>query len=148
MVIDSAPGYGGLKASKLAWVDPIVDPVPRYLLLATVVLYHLLFVILLPIFGYRALLDRWYDELKNPDLMPWTTSKTPRLYIFSKQDKLVPWEKVWVHGEESRKLGVTRIEREVFDGTDHVAHARADPGRYWKAVQGIWDTVVDNNTLS
>jgi hypothetical protein len=141
MVIDSAPGYGGLKASKVAWVDPVADPVARYLLLATVVLYHLLSYFLLPVFGYRSLLERWSDELKNPNLILWTNTKTPRLYIFSKQDKLVPWEKVWAHAEESKKLGVAQIEREVFDRTDHVAHARADPARYWKAVQRIWDAV-------
>ena len=63
---------------------------------------------------------------------------TPRLYLYSQADEMVPWTEVEEHAEEARKAGLdVRMER--FEGSPHVAHARTDPERYWGAVKKVWE---------
>jgi len=90
------------------------------------------------LFGYRGMVLRVVENTVAPNVTPWTDGRTPRLYIFSKKDQLVPWELVWKHGEASKEAGVLNVLREVFEDTPHVAHARADPARYWGAIQRVW----------
>ena len=71
-------------------------------------------------------------------LLPWFSKHTPRLYLYSQADEMVPWTEVEEHAEEARKAGLdVRMER--FEGSPHVAHARSDPERYWGAVKKVWE---------
>jgi hypothetical protein len=116
----------------------VSNPILRLLVITAVVLTHLITSVL-SLFGYQMPIERWYQALKEPHCLPWLSSRTPRLYVYSKTDKLVPLEKVWQHGEDARRAGVGPVLRVVFDQSGHVAHARADPARYWEAVASVWE---------
>ncbi|KAF8553926.1 hypothetical protein OG21DRAFT_1175910 [Imleria badia] len=61
-------------------------------------------------------------------------SQTPRLYIFSKKDEVVPWQAVQQHVETAKKSGLN-VRCEVYEESAHVAHVRHDPKRYWASIQ-------------
>ena len=68
----------------------------------------------------------------------WFSKHTPRLYLYSQADEMVPWMEVEAHAEEARKAGLdVRMER--FGGSAHVAHVRTDPERYWGVVKKVWE---------
>ena len=68
-----------------------------------------------------------------------TTSlpKSPRLYIFGPEDKLISIFDIEAHVEKVRATGVD-VRTEVFEGTQHVAHLRGGSERYWDAVKDLW----------
>jgi hypothetical protein len=81
-------------------------------------------------------------SLNNPRLFPWIDAHTPRLYVYSKKDELVPWEEVEEHVSQAKALGIN-VKAEVFAQSPHVGHARMDPAKYWSAVGEAWATACD-----
>ena len=63
-----------------------------------------------------------------------------RTYVYSMEDKLVGGKDVEAHAEEAEGQGF-RVRRERFVGSEHVAHARRDPARYWGVVKATWEGV-------
>lgn len=61
-----------------------------------------------------------------------------RTYIYSKSDALVDFRHVEGHSKEAEEKGF-QVRRELFEGSAHVAHMRADPERYWRIVQETWE---------
>ncbi|PLN78766.1 putative indole-diterpene biosynthesis protein PaxU [Aspergillus taichungensis] len=57
-----------------------------------------------------------------------------RCYIYSDVDELVDWRDVERHADDAEAKG-WKVRREKFLGTDHVAHMRVDPERYWGVVK-------------
>ncbi|KAG5981669.1 hypothetical protein E4U55_002705 [Claviceps digitariae] len=64
-----------------------------------------------------------------------------RLYLYGRQDDLIPWEDIERHVAQTRQLGWV-VDAEVFEGTGHVGHMRVHPERYWGAVGRSWEGVV------
>lgn len=60
-----------------------------------------------------------------------------RFYIYSRSNKIVPARDVESHAAEAEAKGF-RVLRQVFSGSEHVAHARKDPDLYWAAVRNVW----------
>jgi hypothetical protein len=58
-----------------------------------------------------------------------------RVYIYCKEDQLVPWEWVETNAESAEKNG-WEVKKELFAGSNHVAHALTDKERYWQIVKG------------
>lgn len=58
-----------------------------------------------------------------------------RVYIYCKEDQLVPWEWVEANAESAEKKG-WEVKKELFAGSKHVAHAMTDKERYWQIVKG------------
>jgi hypothetical protein len=58
-----------------------------------------------------------------------------RVYIYSKEDQLVPWQWVEANAESAEKKG-WEVKKELFAGSKHVAHTVADKERYWQIVKG------------
>jgi hypothetical protein len=79
--------------------------------------------------------------VRQSQWLPWTGKQTPFLYIYSKADKSVPYRHIQPHTEvaESEGQDVTRL---VFDSSEHVAHMRSDPERYWGGVKACWSKAV------
>lgn len=65
-------------------------------------------------------------------------SEIGRTYIYSKEDELVDYKDVEEHAAQARQQGY-KVTLEEFQGTAHVAHARADEARYWSIVRDTWD---------
>jgi alpha-beta hydrolase superfamily lysophospholipase len=88
--------------------------------------------------------------LLSPSLLPFTSEETPRLCMFSHEDKVVESADIEDHVAEARNAGF-RVEVEVFKNSPHVSHMRLDPERYWGATRAFWSSVLDRretgNTL-
>lgn len=61
-----------------------------------------------------------------------------RVYIYGPADRITPAAGVARHADEAEARGF-HVQREVFDGTGHVAHARKHADRYWGIVSQIWE---------
>ena len=62
-----------------------------------------------------------------------------RAYLYSRRDRLVGWRDVEAHAEDARARGFAVVRMENFGESPHVAHARTDGERYWKAVRETWE---------
>jgi len=144
LIFDSAPGQPTLKNGITAFSHSI----PRGLSF----IFKPLLVTWLSLTGVWAFVRRsilrrpneWetlFGRLSAPNLLPWFTAKTPRLYFYSKADQLVEWKPLQAHiGQVKQELGSGGVVREeMFEQTPHVAHARVYPQRYWSAVRKLWD---------
>jgi pimeloyl-ACP methyl ester carboxylesterase len=150
-IIDSSPGGEDRESAVRAFTDSIQRPflrsVFRFLFIA---LYNVLqffgelFGRPNPIAAYKRDLNRVSspDNPSKPDLVsPWFTLKTPRLYLFSKSDRMVPWKEVEAHAEAAKQCGFS-VRTEIFEDTPHCAHGRAHPERYWAAVRDVWNDAL------
>ncbi|MCJ1252125.1 hypothetical protein MMC30_009363 [Trapelia coarctata] len=61
-----------------------------------------------------------------------------RVYIYSREDKVVGWRGIVAHAEEAGRQGF-RVETEMFAGSPHIGHAKMDPERYWNIIRRTWD---------
>jgi hypothetical protein len=61
-----------------------------------------------------------------------------RTYVYSDADRLVDWRDVEGHAGDAEQKGFG-VRRERFEGSEHVAHARRDAGRYWGVVKATWE---------
>ena len=68
-----------------------------------------------------------------------TFSRSPRLYVYSKEDLLIPHRCIEQHAVAARDLGIA-VTLEEFKGTAHVSHIRTEENarRYWEAVETLW----------
>jgi len=80
--------------------------------------------------------------LNKPDVLPWTHAKTPRVYVYSKEDRIVNYRSVEEHIAVGTAAGLA-IGSEVFKGSGHVSHMRVDPARYWEIVAKLWKEGLD-----
>ncbi|CCF40307.1 hypothetical protein CH063_02320 [Colletotrichum higginsianum] len=65
-------------------------------------------------------------------------SEKRRAYLYSKEDEMIHWADVERHAEEAKENGFN-VRKERFDGSQHVAHAKLNPSRYWGLVKEMWD---------
>ncbi|PIL34039.1 hypothetical protein GSI_03748 [Ganoderma sinense ZZ0214-1] len=82
-------------------------------------------------------LTREIAGLNDPALLPWTSKATPRLYLYSTADIIVPASSVEEHAAHARMAGFP-VEMVNFGRSAHVSHARDYPEQYWDAVKGFW----------
>lgn len=61
----------------------------------------------------------------------------PRLYIYSKADKLVPYQDVKSHVDDAKVKGYRATSEVLFETSAHCAHAMAHKEQYWEAVGGL-----------
>ncbi|KAK1984464.1 hypothetical protein LZ30DRAFT_575809, partial [Colletotrichum cereale] len=65
-------------------------------------------------------------------------SEKRRAYLYSKEDQMIHWADVERHAEESKQVGFN-VRAERFEGSQHVAHSKLNPSRYWGLVKEVWD---------
>lgn len=138
MIIDSAPGRATITAAARAFSFAL----PKMWILrlfSKAVLYTLLIC-----FGLLRRLTRMPDAVSRArkainDMgllhAPGPKGILTRCYIYSDADRLIDCQDVETHADAAEASGWI-VRREKFQGTQHVAHMRADPERYWKTVAG------------
>jgi hypothetical protein len=80
--------------------------------------------------GVENPIDGVRDRINDPSLF----KKGGRVYIYSKEDEMVPWEWVLANARLAEKRGWA-VEKEEFKGSKHVAHAVVDRDRYWSIIK-------------
>ncbi|CAK7271788.1 hypothetical protein SEPCBS119000_004785 [Sporothrix epigloea] len=61
-----------------------------------------------------------------------------RAYLYSHNDLIIESRDVEQHANEAKGLGFTIFRMAHFPNSAHVAHARADPQRYWGTIRDTW----------
>jgi hypothetical protein len=89
--------------------------------------------------GEEPIFTLLHKHLQMQGLLPLAEGYSPRVYIYSAADQMVPFTSVESHLATLRANASFDILAEKFDGSQHVQHERQDPGRYWKAVQTVWE---------
>ncbi|KAG2055554.1 hypothetical protein BDR06DRAFT_324574 [Suillus hirtellus] len=138
LILDSCPAAGDLKSVKLAVRTAIRNPIARPIVLAIVhAIYSVRFGLSLLFGKQMIMLEKLKIEMWNPRILSWMGLHTPRLYLFSRNDKLISWQEVTRHAEIAKERGMD-VRCELFEESAHVAHARVEPERYWSSMQNAW----------
>ncbi|ORY74512.1 hypothetical protein BCR35DRAFT_321910 [Leucosporidium creatinivorum] len=132
IVFDSSPGIGSLSLTLRAFTAPYKSwwkKGPAY-------------VFILALYGvswlFRILLRRPPTLLALSDYLNTSLPPVPRVYLYSTTDLLIPSADVVAHAKAAKGRGV-QVRMEEFEETEHVAHARKEPERYWGAVKEVWE---------
>lgn len=142
IVFDSSPGDITLVSAQGGFAGPIQNPLQRSMamvFISTVYLYAV---------GYSAITGRsnpWPTALvtlNTPDFLPWTSTKSPRLYVYSVNDNISSASRIEAHIEGARAEGI-RVHTLRFEDSEHVAHARRHPVYYWGAIENLWAEAVE-----
>lgn len=137
MIVDSAPGTATVAAAMRAfsfalprmWILRLISKSFLWLSLVLIKMVQAVRGSSDPIGLARKLInDTSLVQAANPGGVP------TRCYIYSDADELVDWHDVEKHASESEASGWT-VHRELFQGTPHVGHMRAEPDRYWGIVK-------------
>lgn len=137
LILDSCPGQGTLASSKRAFTHSIQSSLVRFVIGIFLTLFYYQSLISAIFFGKKRYAQVLKESLQHPRLLPWTDIHTPRLYIFSKTDQMIPWQEVQAHAQEASRIGF-KVETKIFENTPHVAHMRSNPALYWTSVGNIW----------
>ncbi|KAH7918341.1 hypothetical protein BV22DRAFT_1134666 [Leucogyrophana mollusca] len=139
LVFDSCPASPSFRSIRLAFSASIRNPVARFFAIAILYGMHLFHSFSSLLSGKQmGRMEGIKRDMLNPRILPWTNAQTPRLYLFSKKDELVPWSQVQEHANISRERGLN-VHSELFENSQHVAHMRAEPKRYWSLVSNLWE---------
>jgi pimeloyl-ACP methyl ester carboxylesterase len=140
IVLDSCPGNGGVEKTVKAFTTAVRGLFLKQFVTLFIRTAYLLYAIKKRLFRETGdtIIDDMKATLHRPKILPWLSKTTPRLYIYSKGDDIVPYEEVEGHAEQARKAGLN-VRTLRFEDSPHVAHARMHPQQYWDAVQSLWE---------
>ena len=143
LVLDSCPGDGGVEGTVKAFSGLVRNPVLRSVVLFVIRFLYFFAAIRrrLHLTRSQSVFDGMKARLNTEKLLPWFLKDTPRLYLFSSKDDVIPYHEVEKHAQQAKDLGLN-VRAERFEDSQHVAHARADPERYWSAVKQLWEEAV------
>jgi hypothetical protein len=143
IIFDSTPSVNNIRAFRLAYNIVFQNPIFRSIVYTISCMMHAIrFVGLSAVFGEgMVVMANLHVELWNSRILPWMGLHTPRLYLFSRADKFIPWQDVTHHAETAKERGM-HVHCELFEESEHVAHLRVEPERYWSSVQEIWKTAI------
>jgi hypothetical protein len=143
IIFDSSPSVDNLRTYKLALSTIFRKPIVRFLALMFMYAMHgIRSVGLSAVFGDgMMIMENLHIELLNPRILPWMGLHTPRLYLFSRSDKMIPWQDVIRHAETAKERGMD-AHCELFEESEHVAHAMLETEKYWSSVQGVWGVAI------
>ncbi|KAJ6577554.1 hypothetical protein B0H19DRAFT_1120351 [Mycena capillaripes] len=137
LIIDSSPGGVGLDKMVQAVASPIRNPFVQVLASVALALLFCFMWLIGNLVGRPNPVRTMMNALRNPRVLPWIDERSPRLYLYSKADVMVPWAEVEAHAKRSASDGLD-VRRWCFDKSGHVAHARVYPQQYWAAVKNLW----------
>lgn len=134
-VLDSAPGSPEItvahRAMMLSFNLPSLAYYPASILLW---LYLALTWIYMLVSGAMNPIDAVRDRINDTTLF----KPGKRVYIYSKEDQMVPWTWVEANASLAGRRGWA-VEKEMFKGSKHVAHAMLDKERYWDIIKRAID---------
>ncbi|KAF2999771.1 hypothetical protein E8E13_005416 [Curvularia kusanoi] len=147
LYLDSTPGHPRYLrlCSALAKSFP---PIPVIKQLATVIATIMLGLVWILYHGFVGYennpVTKSRKQLLDPGLFD---LQVPRCYLYSKADALISWLDIYEHAGESMEHSgcVTEV---IFENSDHVDHARAEPTRYWDAVTSVWTQAQEKSDYS
>jgi hypothetical protein len=151
LILDSTPGDGGLDSS-IRFAAPS-NPIVRLLAIPPISLLYGIFYAINTVRGNTPIFDQLRATLFSPDVLPTILDSkdgvkaTPRMYVYSKVDKIADPAKIKAHIEEAGRKGFD-VRVEIYETTSHVGHARKDPERYWGAVRALWKDVATKPLMS
>ncbi|KAF7330193.1 hypothetical protein MVEN_02456300 [Mycena venus] len=137
LIIDSSPGGATLHKTMLAVTSPIKNTLVRLLASGVYVVLYCFMWTVGHIINRPSPVQVMIDALRNPRVLPWIDERTPRLYLYSTADIMVPAADVEEHAARSASEGLD-VRKLRFDKSAHVAHARVYPEEYWAAVKKLW----------
>lgn len=130
LLMDSCPGYFRWSNTHRAllqtlpwWVSPLMHAA-----IAVACIYH--FLRRLP-----AAQNQNARAVRAPAL---AQRECRRTYLYGTADDMVDWRDVEDNARRAEESGFA-VRRERFEGARHVAIARAEPERYWRAVRESWE---------
>ncbi|KAJ5670745.1 uncharacterized protein N7477_006108 [Penicillium maclennaniae] len=145
MIIDSAPGTATIAAAMRAfsfalprmWILRLISKSFLWLSLVLIKMIQTIRRSSDPIgLARRVINDASLVQAVNPK------GVLTRCYIYSDADDLVDFRDVEKHASESEASGWL-VRRELFEGTAHVGHMRAEPDRYWGIVKSYLEPALD-----
>ncbi|KAJ7064345.1 hypothetical protein C8F01DRAFT_42637 [Mycena amicta] len=142
LVLDSNPGAERLDRIHQAITAPIKNPLTRFIVSGVVTAIFFVIWVQKRILRRPTLVDNMMNALRLPRALPWMDAHTPRLYIYSKADRVVPWTDVDAHAQRSERDGID-VRMVCFEDSPHVSHARLHPEEYWSAIQKTWREVSE-----
>lgn len=141
IIFDSVPGGPDPISAIRAFTSPLPYFWLKVLAIGPLILLYI-WVSFLAIFTGRSLpFTELRRELNSPSVLPWTDVHTPRVYIYSQADKIVAASAIESHIAAGRSIGLN-VRSEEFQGSQHVAHAKKDPERYWSIIQRTWNEAL------
>lgn len=143
IVLDSSPGKGSLRQKISAFQAAAKSQFKKITVAIIISLIWFVAQIRLFLFGTKTSQDIVQESLLHPNLLPWMDQRTPRLYIFSKGDELIPWKHVQAHTERAKAKGID-VRTEIYETSGHVLHSRADPERYWGSISKLWKYALES----
>jgi hypothetical protein len=134
MVLDSAPGVATYQRS----IAAMSVGLPQFILFRLIgyIIMHMMCAAMWighHIFKQENAVSLIRRQLVDPTLF---TISAPRVYIYSKTDKMVGWKDVEYNAHLAKQAGY-KVRTELYESSTHVGHLRDDPERYWNAVRGI-----------
>ncbi|KAJ6553576.1 hypothetical protein DFH09DRAFT_1366190 [Mycena vulgaris] len=137
LIIDSSPGGDSLDRIQLALTSSIRNILLKLIANGFVRLVYCFLWIVGHLLRRPSPVQVIMAGLRRPRVLPWIDERSPRLYIYSKADEMVPWADVEENAAAAASEGLD-VRRLRFDNSAHVAHARIHPEEYWAAVRNIW----------
>lgn len=137
IIIDSAPGKGGIRTALEAFTISIKSRILKAIAYVLLGAWMFLYTLTLTLRRKQGPIEEIRSKLNNPLILPWTTANTPRLYLYSDADRLIPYHAVEEHVALAKTIGLN-AHAVQFHGSPHVAHARTHPEKYWEAVKSTW----------
>ncbi|KAJ3571989.1 hypothetical protein NP233_g3397 [Leucocoprinus birnbaumii] len=138
VIFDSCPGSGSFKGSQQAFASVVRNPMARLLVKVVVTVLFCIQFVMKQVLRRQAYFQAMKTRLNNPDVLPWTSKATPRLYLYSEGDDLVEVNAVEDHMRSGRENGYAISAEKFGKESKHVSHVRTDPQRYWAAIRRLW----------
>ncbi|PFH51089.1 hypothetical protein AMATHDRAFT_59790 [Amanita thiersii Skay4041] len=138
IIFDSCPGSGSLDVSKRAFASVVRFAPLRVLVTFCLYIFYFISFIRRKLFGVPTFFERMRIQLAKASILPWLHKGSPRLYVYSKKDDLIPWMDVEAHAQDAEAC-CQDVRMERYETSMHVAHIRQDPERYWRAIQELWN---------
>ncbi|EPE25265.1 hypothetical protein GLAREA_01177 [Glarea lozoyensis ATCC 20868] len=133
IVLDSAPGKFVRDDAYYAMSQGFPKGLLYYPVAAVVYAIFVGWEISSAAFGTTTIVEKSGEKLNDWDLVD---EKAKRLYIYSKEDKIVGWKAVEEHAGLAKEKGEVVVVR--FDGSAHVQHMLSFGERYWELVRALW----------
>lgn len=143
LILDSLPGNAGFITSLRAFTAPIKSLPMKVLAAIPLSIIWFVLVGLASLIGKKDVIQILREELQRPDILPWMNTRTPRVYVYSKEDLMVPSYSVEEHIAVAKSHQGYPVTAEIFHRSPHVAHAKTDPERYWAIVRNAWAQALD-----
>ncbi|TCD67589.1 hypothetical protein EIP91_012219 [Steccherinum ochraceum] len=137
LIFDSLPGDATLRSAYAAYLTPITSYPLKILTAIPITVIWWIVMATTTLIGRQDPMEVLRAGLNVPNILPWTSAKTPRVYIYGKDDQIIPSYAVEDHIAAARAEKF-EVKEEAFRGSSHVAHARKDPDRYWGIVKDAW----------